>query len=152
MSVSQTAFSHNYTGASFSTPTVLAYPSELDRSRQQVKSYLQKCGVSGERAAVQSDRIVKQAATQVASQSASGQSADLTRASMVLAIEELTRMPSPSLSTREVIPASIDRPMWNASPVRRAAPLRMEWWVGQFFGGNRTAILKGRRRYAGQQN
>ena len=117
-----------------------------------MKAYLQKYGLSDECAAVESDRIVKQAATQSQSPVASGQTIDLTRASMLLAIEELTRMPSPSQSTREVIPVSIDRPMWNASPVRRAAPLRIEWWVGQFFGGNRVAVLKERRRYAEQQN
>ncbi|GAA4460703.1 hypothetical protein [Novipirellula rosea] len=152
MSVSATTFTVNSTGASFSTSTATSYPTDLDRSRQQVKSYLQKCGVCDERAEAESDRIVRQAATGNSSQSATGKNADLTRVSMLLAIEELTRMPVPSQSTREVIPASIDRPMWNASPVRRAAPLRIDWWVGQLLGGNRIAVLKGRRRYAEQQN
>ncbi|WP_144057731.1 hypothetical protein [Novipirellula maiorica] len=149
MSVSQTTY---YTGASFSTPCTTSYPSNHDRSRQQVKSYLQKCGVADERAAVESDRIVNQAATQIQSRSASQTTADLTRASLLLAIEELARMPLPTQLTRQVIPASIDRPMWNASPVRRAAPLRMQWWIDQLFGGNRMAVVKGRRRYVEQQN
>ncbi|WP_372721766.1 hypothetical protein [Novipirellula sp.] len=152
MSVSTTTFTVNYTGASFSAATAISSPSDLDRSRQQVKSYLQKCGICDERAEAESDRIVRQAATGTSSQSASGKTADLTRASMLLAIEELTRMPSPSQSTHEVIPASIDRPMWNASPVRRAAPLRIDWWMAQLLGGNRIAVLKGRRRYAEHQS
>ncbi|WP_345686813.1 hypothetical protein [Novipirellula caenicola] len=88
----------------------------------------------------------------IQSQSAPGTTTDLTTASIKLAIEELTRMPAQPQLARQVIPASIDRPMWNASPIRRAAPLRMQWWVTQLFGGNRMAVLKGRRRYAEQQN
>ncbi len=117
--------------------------------QRRLENYLLCCGVESTDVAFECETVLSQLNERSVRNGSfvSGVTVqELFHSALSIAVERIShRNSATSAGSRAVIPSPINRPMWNAAPVRCIAWLRWDWWIDRLIHPKQTLVARRRR-------